>query len=710
MVAPASKTNNARYGAWKSPITAKFITTSGVRLGGLSLDDKDSLFWLEGRPQEGGRNAVVNFKGMDAVGVSERGAVDVTPKDVNVRTRVHEYGGGAYTQGPGGGIIYSEFQSQRLYWSKTADDTPLCLTPQSDDAPDGRFRFADACILPSGTHLVCVREDHSPTGDAKAADVVNEVVKVALDGSGEMAVLATGKDFYSNPRVSPDGSTLAYVCWDHPAMPWDATELRVCALEAAEAAAATSGHTRVAGEDGDTSVLQPSWHPTSGALYYISDATGFWNLCRAPRMGSSGALGEPSPRCAAPVDFGGSSPGWVFGQQGFVFLPDGRCAAQYSDKDTGRSTLLTFEDSDDDAAAEASTRRYGQADGLPPQFGSLTPASDGKTLYFMGGSASEPGGVYQWAIPPAGTPPAPADASAGPEVAAKMLACSSSQRLPEGYVSVPSLIEFPTTLGTAFAYYYAPTNAEFESADEAAPPLLVKAHGGPTGATSGAFNPAIQFWTSRGFAVLDVDYGGSTGYGREYRRRLCGAWGVVDIDDVCAGAQHLVAQGLADGDRLAIDGGSAGGYTTLGALAFKDVFTAGCSLYGVADLGVLAGDTHKFESRYLDGLVGPYPAMKSVYDERAPINAVDRLSCPILLLQGDEDKIVPPNQAELMHAALLDKGLPCALKMYEGEQHGFRKAENIEDALNSELYFYSRVFGFECAGDDIKPFKIDNLA
>ena len=243
----------------------------------------------------------------------------------------------------------------------------------------------------------------------------------------------------------------------------------------------------------------------------------------------------------------------------------------------------------------------------------------------------------------------------------------------------------------------------------ARPTIATQAHGGPTGATSSAFNPGIQFWTSRGFAVLDVDYGGSTGYGREYRRRLRGAWGVVDIDDVCAGATHLVKQGLADGDRLAIDGGSAGGYTTLGALAFKDVFTAGCSLYGVADLGVLAGDTHKFESRYLDGLVGPYPEMKSVYDERAPINAVDQLSCPILLLQGDEDKIVPPNQAELMHKALLAKGLPCALKIYEGEQHGFRKAENIEDSLNSELYFYSKVFGFECAGDDVKPFPIDNL-
>jgi len=288
------------------------------------------------------------------------------------------------------------------------------------------------------------------------------------------------------------------------------------------------------------------------------------------------------------------------------------------------------------------------------------------------------------------------------------LACSSSSPIPPGFCSTPQPIDFPSALGPAYGYYYPPTHPAHHST-ESAPPLLVKAHGGPTACTSTLFNPSIQFWTSRGFAVLDVDYGGSTGYGREYRRRLRGNWGVCDIDDVCSGATALVQRGLADGARLAIDGGSAGGYTTLGALAFRDVFTAGCSLYGVADLSTLAGDTHKFESRYLDGLVGRLPEDQALYDARAPIKAVDKLSCPVLLLQGDEDKIVPPNQATLMHTALLDKGLPCALKMYAGEQHGFRKAENIEDALNSELYFYSKVFGFECAGDDVTPFAIDNL-
>jgi len=290
-----------------------------------------------------------------------------------------------------------------------------------------------------------------------------------------------------------------------------------------------------------------------------------------------------------------------------------------------------------------------------------------------------------------------------------MIACSSSASVDGGYVSTPTPVAFPAPLGTSYGFYYPPANAECECSKEVAPPLLVKAHGGPTACTSTSFNPSIQFWTSRGFAVLDVDYGGSTGYGREYRRRLRKNWGVVDIDDVCAGAEHLVKQGLADPERLCIDGGSAGGYTTLGALAFKKVFSAGCSLYGVADLATLAGDTHKFESRYLDGLVGLYPEEAELYAERAPINHLEGLSCPVLLLQGDEDKVVPPNQAELMHKALLDKGLPCALKMYKGEQHGFRQAANIEDALLSEYYFYSQVFGFECVGDEVMPFPIDNM-
>merc|ERR1719399_1228100 len=619
---------------------------------------------------------------------------------MNVRTRVHEYGGGAHVLAPNGGLIASDFASQRVYW--VTDGGVSCLTPETS-WKTGQYRFADFKVVESRGWLVAVRENHGENGDAAPADVVNEVVALALDGSGEMQVLATGADFYAAPRVSPDGKDLAYVCWDHPSMPWDTTELRLAALS--DKAKNTKDHLLVDGSDGDTSVLQPAWHPTSGALYYISDATGFYNLRRLPppAKDSTTATSERSADALPPgeVDFGGSSPGWALGQQGYAFLANGQVAAHVPNRATGCTDLLVFDDADAAADAAASARRYTTADGLPHSFGSLAPAPDG-TLYLLGGAPDAPSAVYGWGGLKAG--------AAGME-AAELLASSSSASLPAGFCSVPQPIEFPSTLGSAYGYYYPPTNPKYRSS-EAAPPLLVKAHGGPTACTSTQFNPSIQFWTSRGFAVLDVDYGGSTGYGREYRRRLRGNWGVVDIDDVCAGATALVKRGLADGARLAIDGGSAGGYTTLGALAFRDVFTAGCSLYGIADLSTLAGDTHKFESRYLDGLIGKYPEDKKLYEERAPINSLDTLSCPILLLQGDEDKIVPPNQAEMMHAALLKKGLPTALKMYVGEQHGFRKSENIEDALNSELYFFSRVFGFKLgknAAKEINPFVIDTL-
>jgi len=342
---------------------------------------------------------------------------------------------------------------------------------------------------------------------------------------------------------------------------------------------------------------------------------------------------------------------------------------------------------------------YTSQDGLPLQFGPVQGGTTRETqndLYFLGGSPSTPGSVYAWTIPTTTTKKG-APAAVQP---AMVLACSSTLTFPDSVISIPQQIEFPTTLGnTAFGYYYPPKNGAFQcSTEPAGPPLLVKAHGGPTGATSTMLRAGIQYWTSRGFAILDVDYGGSTGYGRAYRRRLRKNWGIVDIDDVCNGAQYLVQEGFADPNRLCIDGGSAGGYTTLAALAFRDVFKAGCSLYGVADLSALASDTHKFESRYLDGLVGTYPEEAQIYQERAPIEHLEQFSCPILLLQGDEDKIVPPNQAEMMYAALKKKNIPTCLKIYQGEQHGFRKAANVEDAIDSELSFYGKVFGIDIPG------------
>jgi len=550
--------------------------------------------------------------------------------------------------------------------------------------PDGeRFRFADGDYDANSEQIFCVVEDHFENAAPK--DVVNQVMAVKTDGSMSMKAIATGNDFYSAPRLSPDGTKLAYVTWNHPNMPWDATELRVVNVDDSSDDSASDTHELIAGKDGDTSIMQPKWHPQTGKLFYISDQSGYYNIYKA---------GTEKSILPMDVDFGGAAPGWGLGQQGFNFLQDGRLVAQYS-KD-GRSILIVANVNDDDASA-TDIQEYDMKDGLPMQFGSVVVNDDASNnnndLYFIGGSPSTPTSVYKWNLETKGE--------------AEIIKCSSTLSFADSVISVPTQVEFPTTLGSAFGYYYPPKNGDFQCTTEKAPPLLVKAHGGPTACTGTSFNAGIQFWTSRGFAVLDVDYGGSTGYGRDYRRRLRKSWGIVDIDDVCAGAKYLVSKGLADGDRLCIDGGSAGGYTTLGALAFKDVFTAGCSLYGVGDLTALAGDTHKFESRYLDGLVGPYPEEEDLYKTRSPIESTDTLSCPILLLQGSEDKIVPPNQAEMMHKALLEKGIPTCLKIYEGEQHGFRKAENIEDALDSELAFYGKVYGIEIP--DAVELKVDNM-
>jgi dipeptidyl aminopeptidase/acylaminoacyl peptidase len=654
------------YGTWTSPITSKAITAGSVRLGGVHYCN-GNVYWLEGRPQEAGRNVLCKYS-PESADKSQRNGVDVSPKESNVRTRVHEYGGGAVVFGKNEDeIYYSEFATQRLC-HLLKDGTSQPITEEG-----GTYRFADGVVSEDGQVIYAVREDHTKP---EPKHVVNEIVSINVK-DGSMQVLATGNDFYSNPRV--DGNQLAYITWNHPNMPWDATELRVTSLSDSTSNKSTD-HELIAGSDGDTSIIQPLFHPETGGLFYISDETGHYNIYR-----------RRSDESVLPMeyDFGGSAPGWALGQQGYTFLNDGRLAAQYN-KD-GKSVLVVANVSDSNKAA-TDVIEYGSNDGLPMMFGGVHPG-EGDDLYFIGGSPSTASSIYKWNLQSKGE--------------ASILACSSELSFDDDLISVPKQVQFPTTLGHAFGYYYAPKNGKYTCTTDAAPPLLVKAHGGPTACTGTSFNPSIQYWTSRGFAILDVDYGGSTGYGRDYRRRLRKSWGVVDIDDVCAGAEYLVKGGLADGERLCIDGGSAGGYTTLGALAFRDVFKAGTSLYGIGDLTALAGDTHKFESRYLDGLVGQYPEEEELYKQRSPIESVDTLSCPILLLQGAEDEVVPPNQAEMMYNALLKKGIPTCLKIYEGEQHGFRKAENIEDALDSELAFYGKVFGMDIP--DAVDLKVDNI-
>jgi dipeptidyl aminopeptidase/acylaminoacyl peptidase len=510
--------------------------------------------------------------------------------------------------------------------------------------------------------LVAVRENHA------GSDPVNEIAGVNLE-NGEETVLATGNDFYSSPRLSPDGSRLAWLTWNHPNMPWDGTELVVCDVNAEGLPEYIE---RVAGGP-DESIYQPEWSP-DGTLHFASDRTGWWNLYRL-------SAGNVEPLHEKEAEFG--APQWQFGMSTYAFLSPGRIVCSYIDRDGSHLALLDTES--------------GDLEPIETPYSSIayvrTEVATGNVV-FRGGSPAVPTCIVRL------------DPSTGEN---EVLRYSDEIEVDSGYLSVPEPIEFPTENDrTAYAFFYPPNNRDYATPEGERPPLLVMSHGGPTSATSTALSLEIQYWTSRGVAVLDVNYGGSTGYGREYRRRLDGAWGIVDVEDCANGAVYLAERGLVDGDRLMITGGSAGGYTTLCALAFTDTFAAGASHFGVSDLEELAKETHKFESRYLDRLIGPYPERADLYRDRSPIHHTQKLSCPVIFFQGLEDEVVPKEQAESMFAALREKGLPVAYVPFEGEQHGFRRAENIRRALDGELYFYSRVFGFELA-DPVEPVPIENL-
>ncbi|MGY1603826.1 prolyl oligopeptidase family serine peptidase [Geodermatophilus sp. SYSU D00815] len=633
------------YGSWPTPVTSELVVRSAARPAGVAVDG-GSVWWAEGRPGEGGRTAVV------------RDGVDVLPAPWNARTRVHEYGGGAWAVA-GGTLWFTEFRDQRLHRLAPGDAEPVAVTPQPPRPAS--VRFADLRPVPGGD-VLAVRETHPAGGST--ADVVNEVVRIAPDGA--RTVLVSGPDFVSDPALGPDGATLSWLQWDHPDMPWDAAQLVVRAPDGAE--------TVVAGGAGE-SVVQPTWGP-DGTLWFLCDATDVWSLHRR----------RPDGRVELVLDVGSdvAGPQWVFGQRRFALLGDGRVVLAFARDGADRLGVL-----DPDGGLRELDLPYAA-------FGSLTAAGT-DVVCVAGGPVSEPV-VLRVGVDTGAT---------------EVLRPARDLGLDRAWFSRPEHVTFPTEdrgtgIGHAHALVYPPTNPEVGAPAGALPPLLVVVHGGPTAAASSVLDLGVQYWTSRGFCVADVDYRGSTGYGRRYREALKGRWGVVDLDDVVACARWLAEAGRVDPARMAIRGGSAGGYTTLAALTLRPgVFTAGASHYGVADLAALAAETHKFESRYLDGLVAPYPAGAEVYAERSPIAHVDRLGTPLAVFQGDEDEIVPPDQAEAIVAALRGRGVPHAYVLFPGEQHGFRRAENIRTALDGELSFYAQVWGFALPAEEgIAPIDV----
>jgi dipeptidyl aminopeptidase/acylaminoacyl peptidase len=641
-----SMKKTAPFGSWKSPITSDLIVAQSISLGDVGID-RGQIYWLEGRPQEQGRNVIVR------AGAGSADAADVTPKPFNVRTAVHEYGGGAWLVADGA-CYFSSFADGRLYRQADAASAPQALTAEPP-RPRG-WRFADGVIDNVRKRWIGVREDHTGEGEA-----INTIV--AVDGSGADVgrVLAQGHDFFSSPRLSPDGGTLLWLAWDHPNMPWNGTTLYLTPL----GADGMPGEPQAIAGGTAESVFQPEWSPDGKTIVFASDRSGWWNLYAYDL-----ARRETRALVTMAAEFGAAQ--WVFGMATYAFAGPDRIVCSYSD--AGLTRLATL-----DLAT-------GKLTPIETPFTDIAALhAEGDTVVFLAGSARIPGSVVALDL---------RDKKHRILKQATDILDRADLRIAD-YLTTVEPIEFPTANGkTAFALFYPPFNPDVQAPAGEKPPVLVKVHGGPTSSASSTLSLRNQFWTSRGIAVLDVNYGGSSGFGREYRERLWGTWGVVDVEDCINGVKFLSRQGRVDEKRAVITGGSAGGYTTLAALAFHDFFQGGASHYGVSDVAALARDTHKFESRYLDWLIGPYPQEEALYRARSPLFHAERISRPMIFFQGDEDAVVPPNQTEAMVDALRRNGNRVGYFLFAGEQHGFRKAGNIQRSLDAELYFYAiEVFG-----------------
>lgn len=631
------------YGTWESLITSEMLVGGAVRLGEI-VTDGDDVWWAESRPDEGGRTVIV------------RNGKDQTDKKTNVRTLVHEYGGSAWWV-RNGTLVYSQYLDQRLYRrDKSGDSIPL--TPESETQQS--YRYADGRITNNEDWYVCVREIHTSSDEEPS----NEIVAVPLDGSQQIRVLVSGPDFVSSPRVSKEGDQIAWVQWNHPNMPWDDTQLCIASLE--EMVLSNQKVTKSKAE----SFFQPEWDD-QGNLHVVSDRNNWWNLFRVDQ-----STNEIDLTSMTNIEAEIGLPQWVFGQSRYAFVGD---EIWFVYREAGIDKLATlssngqFEQIKIDATEIESVTNY--QDGIVATVSSWKAES---SVMFINSEEVRP------------------------------LSKTRDLDIGESWFPVPETFTYQTSDSEkAHALFYSPTNPEYEIHENENPPLIVLAHGGPTGSARRQLQLSIAYWTSRGFGVADVDYRGSTGYGRLYRNRLRNSWGLADVEDCVAVAKHLVAQKKVDKNRLAIKGGSAGGFTVLAALTFHDTFTAGASRYGIADLAILAKDTHKFESRYLDRLVGKWPEDEEIYKQRSPIHHIEQLSTPMVILQGSEDPIVPPNQAHLMAKKLKENDIPHALIEFSDEGHGFRKAPNITKAIESELAFFAQIFNFE-PFDDLPKICIES--